>query len=229
MNVAIIPARGGSKRIPKKNVKMFFGKPMIVWSIEAALSSGCFDRVIVSTDDPQIATILKKNGAEAPFVRPPELSCDHTPTAPVSAHAVNWIESEGAVVDKVCCIYPTAPFVRAEDIRTGLELITQGLWKYVFTAATYSYPIFRSFKLSKSGGIKMFFPECFSTRSQDLPEAWHDAGQFYWGLAASWKDGLRIFDAYSTVISLPRWLVQDIDTPEDWERAEMMAKVLLKG
>jgi pseudaminic acid cytidylyltransferase len=225
MNIAIIPARGGSKRIPRKNIREFDGKPMIAYAIEAAKKSGCFGKVIVSTDDREIAEIAVCLGAEVPFVRPPELSDDHTPTAPVIAHAISHMENAGFQLDLACCIYATVPFIRVEDLLAGLELMKKGDWHFAFSATSFGFPIFRSFEIKPGGSVGMFFPEHFKTRSQDLPEAWHDAGQFYWGKSDAWKNADRLFESHSTIIPLARWRVQDIDTPEDWDRAEKLFKV----
>lgn len=226
MKVAVIPARGGSKRIPRKNVREFAGKPMIAHSINCALQSGLFERVIVSTDDEEISLIAHDCGAELPFCRPRELSGDHTGTTEVIAHAVNWLNSQGANPSAVCCIYATAPFIRQEDIARGLAILESGDWQYVFSATTFAFPVFRSFQINTEGKLKMFFPEYFKTRSQDLPEALHDAGQFYWGRPQAWLGNVRIFDKASTVVTIPRWRVQDIDTLEDWDRAQIMWQVL---
>jgi pseudaminic acid cytidylyltransferase len=226
MNVAIIPARGGSKRIPRKNIREFAGKPMIAYSIECTLQSGLFERVIVSTDDAEIAQIARDFGGEVPFERPKELSDDHTSTTEVIAHAINWLQSTGAEPSAACCIYATAPFIRQEDLKHGLEILETSNWQYVFSATTFAFPIFRSFQKTTHGGLEMFFPEYFKTRSQDLPEAMHDAGQFYWGRPQAWLDHLKIFEKWSTVVPIPRWRVQDIDTPEDWVRAELMSNYL---
>ncbi|MET0535996.1 MAG: pseudaminic acid cytidylyltransferase, partial [Steroidobacter sp.] len=185
MKVAVIPARGGSKRIPRKNVKRFAGKPMIAYSIECALGSGLFERVIVSTDDSEIAQVARDHGAEAPFVRPPELSDDHTGTTEVVAHAVQFLQQQHDLT-AVCCIYATAPFVDRDDLVRGWSLLEAGDWHYVFSATTFGFPIFRSFRRTEANGVQMFFPEHLLTRSQDLPEAWHDAGQFYWGRPQAW-------------------------------------------
>lgn len=226
MRIAVIPARGGSKRIPRKNIKDFFGKPMIAWSIEAAKVSMLFDRIIVSTDDTEIAEVAKQWGAEVPFIRPAILSNDYAGTTEVIAHAVSWFRSQGQNPTAVCCIYATAPFVQADDIKKGLSKLEAGHWQYVFSATTFGFPIFRAFEQTEGAGLSMFFPEHFPTRSQDLPEALHDAGQFYWGLPDAWVEGKRIFDKWSTIVLLPRWRVQDIDTPEDWERAEILSKLI---
>ena len=226
MKVAIIPARGGSKRIPRKNIREFAGKPVIAYSINCALQSGLFERVIVSTDDEEIARVARDCGAEVPFLRPKELADDQTGTTEVIAHAVEYLQGQGAKLSAVCCIYATAPFILQEDLKKGLRVLEAGHWQYVFAATNFSFPIFRSVQKSSDGGLKMFFPEHFKTRSQDLPEALHDAGQFYWGRPQAWLDQAKIFDSASTVVTLPRWRVQDIDTPEDWEVAQIMWQVL---
>ena len=227
MNIAIIPARGGSKRIPRKNIKEFYGKPMIAWSIEAAKEADLFDRIIVSTDDEEIAKVAKKWGAEVPFNRPAELADDFVLPTRVVAHATQWLLDHDVNMRAVCCIYATAPFVLASDIRRGLSLLQSGRWAFTFPVTEFAAPVFRSFKQVESGGIEMFFPEHFSTRSQDLPMALHDAGQFYWGRPNAWLSGARIFDRHSTPVFIPRWRVQDIDTVDDWVRAEMMAPVIM--
>ena len=227
MRIAVIPARGGSKRIPRKNIKTFNGKPMIAWSIEAAKSSGLFERIIVSTDDAEIAEVSKQCGAEVPFIRPAELSNDFAATTEVIAHAALWAIEQGLHLESVCCIYATAPFVQVEDIKRGCEALDSGDWDYAFTVTDFAAPIFRSFKQTEQGGLEMFFPEHFGTRSQDLPVALHDAGQFYWGRPEAWIQGKRIFDNRSKPIVIPRWRVQDIDTSEDWDRAEILAPVIM--
>jgi len=227
MKLAVIPARGGSKRIPRKNIKAFCGKPMIAWSIEAALASGCFDAVVVSTDDAEIAEVAKAHGASVPFMRPAELSDDHTGTIPVIAHAVRWLIAAGQRPDAVCCLYATAPFVTPEAIREGLQVLEKEGADYAFSVTSYAFPIQRAIRLSKQGRMEMFQPEHFNTRSQDLEEAYHDAGQFYWGLTSAWLAGTAMFGASSAPVVLPRHRVQDIDTPEDWLRAEWMFKALL--
>lgn len=225
--VAIIPARGGSKRIPRKNVRDFCGKPMIAWSIEAAKASGCFNRVIVSTDDKEIASVAERYGAEAPFVRPEALSNDYAGTLPVIRHAVEWLQEHGEPVDYACCIYATAPFVCPEDLERGWKLIQQQGASYAFSVTSYAFPIQRAIRITESGRVSMFQPEHFSTRSQDLEEAWHDAGQFYWGTAQAWLEEQPLFGERSMPVKLPRHRVQDIDTPEDWARAEWMFKAMM--
>lgn len=222
--VAIIPARGGSKRIPRKNIREFAGKPMIAWSIDAALASGCFSRVIVSTDDDDIAAVAKAHGASAPFRRPAALSDDYTGTTPVIAHAVEWLAEQGEAPQAVCCLYATAPFVQPEDLLAGLKALQGEDIDYAFSVTSYAFPIQRALRLTNEGRVAMFQPEHFTTRSQDLEEAWHDAGQFYWGRADAWLQGTPIFSQRAVPVALPRHRVQDIDTPEDWYRAEWLFK-----
>lgn len=226
MRLAVIPARGGSKRIPRKNIKTFFGQPMITWSIQAARESGCFDHIIVSTDDAEIADVARGAGAEVPFVRPPELSNDYVGTLPVIAHAVRWFQQAGEQPAQICCIYATAPFVRPEDLFEGYNRLLAGGIDYVFSAAAYPFPIQRAFRLSKAGGAEMANPEHFKTRSQDLEEFFHDAGQFYWGTSSAWLEERPVFAPTSRPLILPRDRVEDIDTPEDWRRAEWLFQVL---
>lgn len=226
MRIAIIPARGGSKRIPRKNIKMFCGKPMIAWSIEVALQSACFDRVIVSTDDAEIAEISIKSGADLPFIRPSELSDDHTGTTAVVRHAIGWLHQQGQKVDQACCIYATAPFVSVEDLRNGLNALNTNQCDYAFSVTSYAFPIQRAVRVNIEGRLEMFSPENFQIRSQDLQEAFHDAGQFYWGQAEAWLEERVIFSPASVPVLLPRHRVQDIDTMEDWVRAEWMFQSL---
>ena len=222
----MIPARGGSKRIPRKNIKVFCGLPMIVWSIRAAIQSESFDRIIVSTDDAEIAQIAKAHGAEVPFIRPENLADDYTSTIPVSTHAIDWQNKNGFNATEVCCIYATAPFIQANDLRRGLETLRNLDVSYAFAVTSYAYPIQRALRISASQRIEMFQPDHLSSRSQDLEEAWHDAGQFYWGKTQAWTQNIPIFSEASAPVPLPRFRVQDIDTPEDWERAEMIFKTI---
>lgn len=226
MRLAVIPARGGSKRIPRKNIKLFCGKPMIAWSIEAALQSGCFDQVVVSTDDAEIAEVACQYGAQVPFMRPAALSDDHTGTTAVVAHAINWLAAQGQTPEQVCCLYATAPFVSAEDLRRGLAVLTETACDYAFSVTSYAFPIQRAIRITQANRVEMFNPEHFNTRSQDLDEAYHDAGQFYWGQANAWLQNKVIFGPASAPVLLPRHRVQDIDTPEDWTRAEWLFKAL---
>lgn len=225
MKLCVIPARGGSKRIPRKNIKLFSGKPIIVWSIEAALQSGCFDHVVVSTDDVEISEVARKHGALVPFVRPAALSDDHTATNPVIAHAINWMNCNIASVELACCLYATAPFVSASDIRNGLRILIDESCDYAFSVTKYVFPIQRAIYITPENRVKMFQPEHFTSRSQDLQESWHDAGQFYWGRSDAWLSGKPAFTSDSAPVVLARHRVQDIDTPEDWIRAELMFNV----
>lgn len=229
MRLAVIPARGGSKRIPRKNIKPFGGLPMIAWSIRAAIDSQCFDRIIVSTDDDEIAAVAKQHSAEVPFVRPANLSDDHTGTIPVIAHAIEWQNHHGQTASEVCCLYPTAPFVKASDLQRGLQLLQSSGANYAFSVTSYAYPIQRAIRITADQRVEMFQPEHFNTRSQDLSEAWHDAGQFYWGHAQAWLSAKPLFSQGSAPVPLPRHRVQDIDTPEDWERAEWLLKAMQQG
>lgn len=222
MKLCVIPARGGSKRIPRKNIRNFRGKPMLAWSIQAAQRSECFDHIIISTDDQEIAECARSYGATIPFFRPLELADDYTPTAAVIAHAVKWYESEGVALDAVCCLYATAPMVDAKDLRKGLEMLEGGACdQFVFTATTYASPIQRAIRIDQQSGLAhMWQPESFDQRSQDLEPAYHDAGQFYWGRPEGWLSQANLFEGSQALI-LPRWRVQDIDNEEDWTMAEL--------
>lgn len=226
MKVAVIPARGGSERIPRKNIREFAGKPMIAHSILCALRSGIFARVIVSTDDEEIARTARAFGAEVPFMRPAELADGVTGVTEVIAHAIEHLQAQATEPSAVCCIYATAPFLCPEDLERGLAVLETGDWLYVLSATTFTAPIFRSFRQNEAGGLEMFFPEHYDTRSQDLPEALHDAALFCWGRPGAWLDRAPAFDDRSTVVRIPRSRVQDIDTEEDWARAEAMARYL---
>jgi pseudaminic acid cytidylyltransferase len=229
MRLAVIPARGGSKRIPRKNIKTFCGKPMIAWSIEAAMQSGCFDRIIVSTDDTEIAEVARAHGAEVPFMRPLELSDDYTGTIPVIAHAIGWQNQHGQMATEVCCIYATAPLMQTKYLQRGLALLESNEADYVFSLTSYAFPIQRAIRLTAGKRVEMFQPDQFNTRSQDLEEAWHDAGQFYWGRAGAWLSHKNAFSGNALPVLLPRYLVQDIDTIDDWVRAELMFVAIMKA
>lgn len=226
MRLLVIPARGGSKRISRKNIKEFCGKPMIAWSIEAARLSGCFDRIVVSTDDAEIADVARAHGAEVPFVRPAELADDYTGTIPVIAHAIDWMSRNAGAVDVACCLYATAPFVRPQDLRSGMELLQQSGADYAFSVTSFPFPIQRAIRITADRRVEMLSPGHFNTRSQDLEETFHDAGQFYWGRADAWLAGKPLFSHDAAPVLLPRHRVQDIDTVEDWERAEWMFKAM---
>jgi len=226
MNLALIPARGGSKRIPRKNIRPFRGRPMIAWSIEAARAAGCFDRILVSTDDEEIAAVARSHGAEAPFLRPAHLADDQATTQAVVLHAVQWCEQQGLTPQAVCCLYATAPFVQPADLVAAGQLLEQApTGSFVFTATSFPFPIQRAIRIDAAGRSAMVHPEHFNTRSQDLEEAFHDAGQFYWARPEAWVTSLNLFDDGRPLI-LPRWRVQDIDTDEDWIRAELLHQLL---
>ena len=224
MNIAIIPARSGSKRILNKNTKKFLGKPIIQYSIDAAIQSKVFDRVIVSTDSEEISEIALSSGAEVPFIRPQSLSDDHTPTAPVIEHALRFLISQGEVPEKACCIYATAPLISTEKIVEGFKIINKYNSSSCFTVTSYSFPILRSLSIDESGFLKMNWPENKLTRSQDLPEAYHDAGQFYWLQVDKFLENPSLYYEDSRGVILQRNHVQDIDTMEDWEVAEQIYK-----
>lgn len=229
MKVAIIPARGGSKRIPRKNIRDFCGKPIISWSIEAAVQSGCFEKVIVSTEDAEIACIARECGADIPFTRPLRLADDHTGTMAVIRHAIDWYVENEQSPDHVCCIYATAPFVLPADIQKGLEALSSSGASYAFSVTNYEYPIARALRVTQEGRVQMLHPEHIETRSQELESAYHDAGQFYWGRSAAWRAKVPIFSPDSTAVILPPYRVHDIDTEDDWVRAELMFEALQRN
>lgn len=222
MKIAVIPARGGSKRIPRKNIKPFCGKPMIAWSIEAAKESGLFDRIIVSTDDAEIAEVARQRGADAPFMRPAEISNDYVGTGAVVKHAAEWIIKNLGEVEFVCTIYATAPFIKPTDLKKGLALLLESGSQVAFTVTSFPFPIQRAIKITQNGRVAMFQPEHFLTRSQDLEPAYHDAGQFYWARTDAVLNEVSAFSDAAVPLILPRYQVQDIDTTEDWQRAELM-------
>jgi pseudaminic acid cytidylyltransferase len=226
MNIAIIPARGGSKRIPRKNIKEFHGKPMIAYSIEAALESKCFDKIIVSTDDAEIADVAIKYGAAVPFIRPADIADDYATTLDVIKHAIEFTELQEWGVKNVCCIYATAPFLTSAFIQRGFVELTSNCIDYAFSATSFPFPIQRALKLNDAQCVEMFQPEHLNTRSQDLEEAYHDAGQFYWGTAGAFIAKKAIFGTRSKAVLLPRKRVQDIDTPEDWDLAEALYRAI---
>ncbi|ODS95406.1 MAG: pseudaminic acid cytidylyltransferase [Lautropia sp. SCN 69-89] len=226
MRLAVIPARGGSKRIPRKNVRPFAGKPIVAYSIEAARASALFDRVIVSTDDEEIARVARDCGAETPFVRPRELSDDHTGTNAVVRHAISWCGEHGALPQHVCCIYATAPFVQPRYLREGYERLVASGKSFAFSVTSFAFPIQRALRIGADGCVQPVWPENIARRSQDLEETYHDAGQFYWGTAQAFLDDVVLYSAASVPVILPRHLVQDIDTEEDWVRAELMFRAL---
>ena len=226
MNVAIIPARGGSKRIPRKNLRDFCGQPIIAYSIRTALQSNLFDHVVVSTDDAEIATLAMQYGAKVPFMRPAELANDHASTAAVMHHAVGACRQLGWDVQRLCCLYATAPFVEVSDLQAGLALLdmlaTGALVQYAFSATRFAFPVQRAIRIDIKGAIEPVWPENIPKRSQDLEHLFHDAGQFYWGRNAAFEASLPIFATHSRAVLLPQHRVQDIDDEDDWARAEWL-------
>ncbi|KAA0996435.1 pseudaminic acid cytidylyltransferase [Pseudomonas sp. ANT_J12] len=227
-NVAIIPARGGSKRIPRKNLKPFDGVPMIARSIKTALDSGLFAQVVVSTDDEDIAELARACGAQVPFMRPAALADDFTGTAAVIAHALQALPAQD--FDFACCIYATAPLLQIRFLQQGLALLEQHPDKsFAFSVCDFAFPVQRALTLDDHGALTALYPEFRQTRSQDLPPAYQDAGQFYWGRRSAWLQGEVLYSTQSLPVILPRYLVQDIDTPEDWKRAEYLYAALKAG
>lgn len=226
MKLALIPARGGSKRIPRKNIRPFRGRPMISWSIAAAQAAGCFDRIFVSTDDKEIAAVAISLGAEVPFLRPDHLADDQATTQAVVLHAIQWCEEQGLPVEAVCCLYATAPFVQPDELAQAAKLLDHTPPEsFVFAATSFPFPIQRAIRIHADGHSSMIHPEHFNTRSQDLEEAFHDAGQFYWARPLAWSSTRNLFNDGRPLL-LPRWRVQDIDTEEDWHRAELLHRLL---
>ncbi len=226
MKIAVIPARGGSKRIPRKNIRMFCGKPIIAHSIAAAQESRLFDQIVVSTDDEEIASIARDHGATTPFVRPRKIADDFTGTNAVVKHAIAWFAEQRHDVTHACCIYATAPLIQTRFIRDGYDALTRSGAAFAFSVTSFSYPIQRALRMAPDGRVEPFNPEHRLTRSQDLEPAYHDAGQFYWGTARAFLDDTPLFSSQSVGVVLPRLFVQDIDTPEDWEQAEHMYRAV---
>lgn len=226
VNIAIIPARGGSKRIQRKNLKPFADKPMIAWLIETAKKSRLFDRIVVSTDDEEIAQLARELGAETPFVRPAELSDDHATAFAVTQHVIRWPGENGNGPDYVFVIYATAPFVQAHCLNEAYARLAATDKQYIFSVTSFPFPIKRGIRINERGEVEALHPEHFFTRSQDLEEAFHDAGQFYWGRPQAFLDGVILHSTAALPYLLPRYPVQDIDTPEDWRRAELMFQAL---
>jgi pseudaminic acid cytidylyltransferase len=224
MKVAIIPARGGSKRIPRKNIREFAGKPMIAHAITAAIQSGLFEHIVVTTDDEEISSIAREWGAETPFARPEELADDHTPTVPVIAHAITACRALGWDIDYACCIYPGVPFIQVGDIKSALELLQASREDYSFPITEFPSAIQRALRRLQDGKMQPFYPEYELTRTQDLEPGFYDVGQFYWGKTESWLTNEKIHCS-GVGLSIPSWRTVDIDTPDDWARAELFYKV----
>lgn len=228
MNIAIIPARGGSKRIPRKNIRPFHGKPMLAWSIDSARASGLFARILVSTDDAEIAELARAAGAEVPFLRPPELADDMAATQPVIAHALRWCSANGLEVDNACCIYPCAPFVLAQDLVAALELMQSAGSAFAYPVVRYPHPVQRAMRRLADGRMQFLQPDKELARTQDLEVTYHDCGQFYWGSAAAWL-GTQTLHSHGAGLQIPHWRVVDIDTEDDWERAEQLFTLMRAG
>ena len=228
MNIAIIPARGGSKRIPRKNIKEFCGKPMIAYAITAAKESGLFEHIIVSTDDEEIAQIARVCGAKTPFIRPAELANDYISTVPVIAHGIEICRTLGWTFEHVCCIYPSVPFIQIDDLRGALVRLTSSESDYCFPVTEYPSAIQRALKLLSNGKMQPIYPEFEIIRTQDLQQAYYDAGQFYWGKADKWLNNPKIHSNGIGYV-IPNWRVVDIDTPDDWQRAELIYRAQIIG
>jgi len=228
-SLAVIPARGGSKRIPKKNIRLFAGKPLISYAISAAIQSELFDEVVVTTDSEEIAEVAGDFGAKIPFRRPAELSDDFTPTFPVLKHAVKWFVDRGEKIDYFCCIYAN-PFITASNLKKAFRVLKEKNATSVVPVTTFPSPIFRSYKINEEDQLEFIFPEYSLTRSQDLSEAYHDVGQFYWwncekflrteNIKQLQKDKRHYF-------VIPRHVAQDLDTPEDWDIAEKLYTIFV--
>lgn len=225
MRLAVIPARGGSKRIPRKNVKIFHGKPMIGYAIEAAIGSSIFDRVIVSTDDAEIAQVARDFGADVPFIRPAHLADDHAPTVPVIAHAIEECQRYGWNIEAVCCIYPGVPFISKNELQVAFQQLLETRASYVFPVTSFPSPIQRALRRLPNGSVMPFQSEHAATRTQDLEPSYFDIGQFYWGKTSAWLQNLNLHLNGVTLL-VPEWRAVDIDTPDDWERAELLYSAL---
>ena len=225
MNIAVIPARGGSKRIPGKNIKNFCGRPMIAWAIETAKNSNLFDHIIVSTDDEEIAGIAIEWGAEVPFMRPAELADDFTATVPVIAHAAKLCIGYGWEVDYVCCIYPCAPLLQVSDLLAAHDLLKDRNVDFAYPVTEYAHPIQRALRRLENGKVEFISPQNALARTQDLEKTYHDAGQFYWGKTSAWLEH-KMMHTDGLGMPIPHWKVVDIDTADDWIRAEILFKTL---
>ena len=225
MNIAIITARGGSKRIPGKNSKPFLGKPIIAYAIEAAHVSGLFPHIVVSTDDEHIARLARQFGAEVPFLRPRELSDDHAGTDAVLVHAVAECRRIYGPWEYGCCIYPANPFLQTHDLERGLKLLTEKRATCAFPVVKYDFPIEQAISLLDSRPIAKW-PEQMAKNSQDLPDHYHDAGSFYWFNVDRFMASGQLFDKDAVAFTISAERCQDINTPEDWKRAEVKFRVL---
>ncbi|MGQ9685967.1 MAG: pseudaminic acid cytidylyltransferase [Thiobacillaceae bacterium] len=225
MRLCVIPARGGSKRIPRKNIRPFCGKPMLLYAIEKAQQSGLFDAIWLSSDDAEVLALGKQHGV-TPLARPAALADDHTPTVPVIAHAIEVFNRQGGLAEQVCCLYPAVPFLQIGDLRAGLKLLERHRADYVFPVTLFPAAIQRALRLHNDGRVSPFYPQFVAARTQDLEAAYHDAGQFYWGRAEAWLEGRQVH-LYGHGLVIPNWRVVDIDTVEDWQRAELIYRALM--
>ena len=222
MRVAVIPARGGSKRIPRKNIRPFAGQPIIVWPIKAALSSGLFDQVVVSTDDAEIGEVAREAGASVPFMRPKNLSDDFADTKSVVRHAISELKLDTEPEAQVCCIYPTSVFVNTQLLSEGFEKLKGSNARFVLSITSVDSSVYRSFSKTADDRITMLFPENYAKRTQDLPNLYCDAAQFYWATVSAWQSDLNIFGTDSLGVYVDPSRVQDIDTESQWLTAEQM-------
>ena len=229
MAIAIIPARGGSKRIPRKNIRPFCGKPMLAYAIQAAQKSGCFSKVVVSTDDDEIAEVARQLGAEVPFLRPANLADDHTGTTPVVIDTIARLDKLRIQAQHYCCIYATVPLIQADDLKAAYQRLIASQAPFVYTVAEFGFPIQRAVRMDEQGRVTPFWPEQMAKRSQDLEPAYQDAGQFYWGTQDAWLGGISPIGGEGIGHILPRHRVVDIDTPEDWHLAELLYQVLAQN
>lgn len=220
-SIAIITARGGSKRIPRKNIQPFFGKPIIAYSIEAALQSGVFDDVMVSTDDPEIAAVAQNFGATVPFMRSEKNSDDTSTTVDVLMEVLDWYESQGRSFESACCLYPTAPFVTSERLQQAKELLYNSGADTVLPITAFSFPVLKSFKKSAGDKVSFMWDEYRNFHSQDLPKAFHDSGQFYFFKTASFREQRKLFTENTVGLEIPETEVQDINDELDWKLAEI--------
>tara|TARA_B100000795_G_C22739118_1_gene414540 strand:- start:361 stop:1047 length:687 start_codon:yes stop_codon:yes gene_type:complete len=227
MNIAIIPARIGSKRIKEKNLKKFCNKPAIYWTIKELKKTKLFEKIIVSTDSIKLANLAKFYGAEVPFMRPKKLAGDFVSTSDVVRHAIKWLDKNKIQSKYVCCAYPCAVFIDSKDIKKGYTQLKKKKSEYVFSAASVAESIYRSFYFKKNH-LKMMFPKNYDYRTQDLTNLFIDAGQFYWGLKDTWLNKNKIFTKESSIVNIPRYKYVDIDTIEDWKFAEKLAKINTK-
>lgn len=228
-NIAIITARGGSKRIPRKNIKQFLGKPIIAYSIETALASGLFEQVLVSTDDNEIAQVAKAYGATVPFLRSSQTADDYSTTADVLLEVLQMLQDNGKNFTNACCIYPTAPFINAGSLLKAYSLLVEKNYDTVFPVCAFSYPVLRSLVMDDSGKVAMQWPENRNKRSQDLPTCYHDAGQFYWINVNAFLANQQLFTGNTGAIILDELQVQDIDNETDWKIAELKYSLVTKS